>query len=348
MRKAVLAALVVTFVLAVPASATHESIPYDPPPESGTVSYDGPPACTDPAPETVTLANGAVVTVDLAEICHDPAPVDVPYTHDPPPRDVPIPHPPPPSPQPPEPPPPPPPPPPAGCTIQNVRANGPEVCRGQGGTQITVTAHGQFPVGAWRCDRLLSNYGPLPIEVTVDIPNNQSSGQTGVLIGHPTVGACVGDGDPNTIDLIVWVVGNGGSRGPSEDAVKIGDSARDIEFTGDIECGLQTPIAHQDGVQFQGNADRITAYGLTSGNPAVSSAWTCDGSGGGWFVSNTNVDAAVCDNCEIAAQNSALRSLSGTNSGARDSVFGTTGGINPCVVTSPGGVNERNVCNQFP
>lgn len=78
---------------------------YDPPAENGSVAYDGPRVCNNPAPETVTTPDGMVITADRPESCIDPAPVNVPYMHDPLPRTVTVPG---------ETPPPPPPPPPLG------------------------------------------------------------------------------------------------------------------------------------------------------------------------------------------------------------------------------------------
>jgi hypothetical protein len=86
-----LLALAAMCIFAVPASATHESFSYDPPPESGTVRF-----CVPASSE----ATPAGISVSIPERCYN-----VPYTHDPLPRQVPIPHP-----GPPPPPPPPPPP----------------------------------------------------------------------------------------------------------------------------------------------------------------------------------------------------------------------------------------------
>jgi len=96
MRKWLIA--IVACLVLVPMGYAATTFIYDPPPENGTVAYDGPEACTDPPAENFTTPGGVQGTVDPPEICHDPGVVNVPYTHDPPPREVTAPDPPPPPP----------------------------------------------------------------------------------------------------------------------------------------------------------------------------------------------------------------------------------------------------------
>lgn len=96
-------------------AASLGSYSYDPPPETGTVTYDAaavdvpfsvnpPQTCVDPPPVSGTVGN-VDVNLNVQETCVDPPevsgtvsfnapPVDVPYTHDPAPRDIAIPDPP--------------------------------------------------------------------------------------------------------------------------------------------------------------------------------------------------------------------------------------------------------------
>ena len=91
------------------ASASAGTVLYDPPPESGTTSYnaapvdvpftvDPPQSCTNPEPASGTVG-GVDVTLDQPQVCVDPPPVsgttsydapavDVPFTFDPAPRNV--------------------------------------------------------------------------------------------------------------------------------------------------------------------------------------------------------------------------------------------------------------------
>jgi hypothetical protein len=73
---------------------------------------------------------------------------------------------------------------------------------------------------------------------------------------------CRGDGNSNTIDLILRVEGNGRSRGGTVDAIKVREDPHDIQITGFAQCGPQgtgpdgipdnRDDQHQDGAQIQG------------------------------------------------------------------------------------------------
>src|SRR5262249_1078119 len=78
------------------------------------------------------------------------------------------------------------------------------------GTLITTSA-------PWRCDQPLSSYGALPIKIVSTVPNSISANAISLSDG------CSGDGDPNTVDLILDVRGDGAGQGTGGDAVKIGN-----------------------------------------------------------------------------------------------------------------------------
>jgi len=98
-RYLIAAVAAVGLILAAPAAATHESFSYDPPPESGTVSYNAAPVQVsgsyDPPNECSTTGK-KTICVNLAPrtvtLTYDAPAVLVPYTHDPAPRMVAIPH----------------------------------------------------------------------------------------------------------------------------------------------------------------------------------------------------------------------------------------------------------------
>jgi hypothetical protein len=216
------------------------------------------------------------------------------------------------------PPPPPPPPPPSSGN----------------GTTITVTSR-------WVCDRPLSQYGTLPIRVVSTIQNATFSGNAAIALSN----GCTGDGNPQSIDLVLNVNGNGTSIGTNQDAIRIAAGAHDIQFTGYAECGAPAAGAHQDMMQ-AGGGERITAYDFRTGSVATGSS-TCRGALGGWATagfggSNQPIDV-VCVRCAIATFNHGLFvGAPSTRSGARDSTFV---GRLPITVTSnvSQAVNLNNV-----
>jgi len=193
---------------------------------------------------------------------------------------------------------------------------------------------------SWQCNGALSSFGPLPIKVVSSIPNPGTADAIR-LIG------CYGDGDPATVDLILDVRGNGGNLGTGYDAVKVGQSARDLVITGNADCGARSGSIHQDGVQVM-SGQRIEFRDFTSGDPD-GGRWTCWGSGGGFFISHVNGTVptdVVCVRCHIAAYNQALRIQSSVRSGARDSVFGYSRSYGIYVgsdASSPVNVGNRTV-----
>lgn len=171
---------------------------------------------------------------------------------------------------------------------------------------------------SWECRGSLRRYGRLPIKVISNMPN-PGNGDAIRLIG------CYGDGNRSTVDLILDVNGNRRDLGTAYDAVRIGQNARDLVVTGDVECGRRhtNPSIHQDIVQALSGRN-IVFRDFTSGNPATG-RWTCWGAGGGWYITwaNGNIPTnLICNRCRLATYNQNLRIGESVRSGARNSVFG--------------------------
>ena len=171
---------------------------------------------------------------------------------------------------------------------------------------------------SWECRGSLRRYGRLPIKVISNMPN-PGNGDAIRLIG------CYGDGNRTTVDLILDVNGNRRDLGTAYDAVRIGQNARDLVVTGDVECGRRhtNPSIHQDIVQALSGRN-IVFRDFTSGNPATG-RWTCWGAGGGWYITwaNGNIPTnLICNRCRLATYNQNLRIGESVRSGARNSVFG--------------------------
>jgi hypothetical protein len=177
------------------------------------------------------------------------------------------------------------------------------------GTTITTTS-------PWNCTGNISSFGPLPIKVISTIPNPGTDNAINLR-------GCYGDGNPATIDLILDVRGNGSTIGTAYDAVRVGQNARDLVVTGNVECGGRWGGIHQDIVQALSGSN-ITFVDFTSGDPDTG-RWTCWGAGGGWYVNWANGSIPtdlVCVRCKLATYNQNMRIDEAVRSGARDSVFG--------------------------
>jgi len=298
------------------------AVAYDAGPVDVPFSFDPLEFCVDPPPETAVVA-GDSITVDPPRRCVDPPPVsgsvvydapsvNVPYTHDPPPRSVPIPHdPPPPSaPQcsdgidndgdglvdyPADPgcssatdddeanaaPPPPPPPPPIGnCLVSNRTDWALAGADCFYGTLINLTNE-QF-----RCSQPLANYGPLPLKLVWNFTGNPDFGDQGHL---DFLNGCRGDGNSDTIDVIVASNADGVTVGAAGGAGKFRTAGPiDIQITGNFDCGpLGSSGAHQDTWQFHPDwpVARLDIVNGTSGDWDAGTA-TCIGAGGAIFFSN--------------------------------------------------------------
>jgi hypothetical protein len=134
------------------------------------------------------------------------------------------------------------------------------------------------------CNRPLASYGRLPLKVVITFTVGRRFGANGAI---DLYSGCAGDANPNTIDLIVDVRGNGRSFGPGVDAFKVRQRAgylRGIQLTGHVDCGPRySAAAHQDGVQLQGGRN-ITFVDFSVGRYNTGRS-TCQGAGGAFFYS---------------------------------------------------------------
>jgi hypothetical protein len=184
------------------------------------------------------------------------------------------------------------------------------------GTLIRVT-------GTWECDKPLEQYGDLPIIVDSRIDNAAAQPESvdGVWLTGPR---CSGDGNPNTVDLVLHIHGNGGDIGPTSDAVKLRQGPHDIDITGEGNCGRPSPGAHQDGVQVM-LGYRITFSDFRVGDLAHGRA-TCDGAGGGFFIqqrfaTDPKPEDVLCIRCHMITDNHGLFIGDSVRSGAKSSTF---------------------------
>jgi chitodextrinase len=142
-----------------------------------------------------------------------------------------------------------------------------------------------FKDAQWVCTKPLSSYGKLPLKVVVDFTVGRKYGGNGAV--DLTTG-CAGDGNAQTVDLIVDVRGDGKTYGPGVDAMKVRTEAGyngGIQLTGHVDCGPKyTASEHPDGVQVQGGRD-ITFVDFSVGNYDAGMS-TCQGAGGAFFYSN--------------------------------------------------------------
>ncbi len=193
---------------------------------------------------------------------------------------------------------------------------------------------------AWTCTQPLASYGALPLKVTINA--TQPYGGTGVTLST----GCAGDQDPNTIDLIVDVKGDGLTYGPNQDALKTKLQAGyngGIQLTGKGNCGPRASTnGHQDGVQAQGGRD-ISFVDLFIGD-YDNGISTCQGAGGAFFYSGANGYSAVNHHIIRGKYIGCVHGLGGTPStGSVSNAFfrsGRNDGTDPVCV----GYNAPRVC----
>jgi hypothetical protein len=144
-----------------------------------------------------------------------------------------------------------------------------------------------FTDAQFHCNRPLATYGQLPLKVVLTYTPGRlfpGNGAVDLFTG------CAGDGNPNTIDLIVDVRGDGVTYGPGVDAFKVRQEAGwngSIELTGHVDCGPKyTEDQHQDGVQLQGGRN-ITFVDFSVGDYDNGRS-TCQGAGGAFFYSDAS------------------------------------------------------------
>lgn len=233
------------------------------------------------------------------------------------------------------------------------------------GAEIVITD------SQWRCRQPLARYareagGTLPLKVTARFT-------TYVETSGPVIDlreGCRGDGT-DAIDLILDIQGDGRTRGGINDGLSVKLDARDIDITGNIDCGPRAPGSHQDGIQAQG-ARNITFVDLEIGDWDDQRA-TCTGASGGIDISLGGIADIVpaghaCIRCRVIACRRGINL--GVSRGVRvvDSLFrsgnpaereeplatGETGlcsfAVSTCSVepAARDSVFERNVCDEYP
>jgi hypothetical protein len=179
--------------------------------------------------------------------------------------------------------PPPPPPPPSNrvnCLVSN------RTQWSLRGTNCNYGTELRFTNQQFRCDRPLSQYGRLPLRLVWSFTGNPDFGDQGHL---DFVSGCRGDGNSDTIDVIVASNADGMRFGAAGGAGKFRTAGpTDIQITGNFDCGpLGNANAHQDGWQFHPThmPARLDIVNGTSGNWDAGTA-TCIGAGGVIFWSN--------------------------------------------------------------
>ncbi len=181
----------------------------------------------------------------------------------------------------------PPPPPPTSGSVNCLVSN--RTSWALAGTNCTVGSTITRTNQGFACSQPLSSYGTLPLKVVIN--STTSWGGNGVTLDN----GCVGDGNNDTIDLIIVVNANGqtGGIGPADDSTKFRQDPgpHDIQITGKFECGAPGPGAHPDTWQFQSSSTRNMAIvNGTTGNWSAGTA-TCQTAGGAMFWSDsTQVD----------------------------------------------------------
>jgi hypothetical protein len=111
--------------------------------------------------------------------------------------------------------------------------------------------------------------------------------------GHvDLVAGCVGDGDSDTIDLIVASNANGTSLGTCGGAAKFRapPGPRDIQLTGDLGTGANCPPAHQDVMQIQSAGPRLDLVNVKAGDYAAGLSYTVGAGGAVFFSMQSDVD----------------------------------------------------------
>ncbi|HSE82615.1 MAG TPA: hypothetical protein VLA87_13150 [Gaiellaceae bacterium] len=213
---------------------------------------------------------------------------------------------------------------------------------------------------AFHCTRPLSRWGRLPLKVKVKFSKGRRFRRAGAIDLDT---GCAGDGDPNTIDLIVKVKGNGRTHGPGVDAFKVRQRAgydAGIQVTGDVDCGPRySRHVHQDGVQLQGGRD-ITFVDFTVGRYRRGKS-TCQGAGGALFYSGAsgytpqNIDVVrgkyiACNHALLAGLGSGSVVGAKFRSGRVDGTDRRCRGFSsapPCELRSPGVSTSGITCERW-
>lgn len=185
------------------------------------------------------------------------------------------------------------------CRVSNWTAWGTNYSQpGGAGANCAYGTTLTFTNKSFVCNQPLSQYGTLPLRVIVNeaTPGGWGNANAGKIILSDN---CTGDGNPDTVDLIVYAPGLGLKLDPYgnlQDAVKYNGSAgpHDIQWTGEFQCGKIGSGAHQDGLQMQSGWNMTLVNGK-SGNWDTGAA-TCAGAGGATFYSSANGHFPSCVN----------------------------------------------------
>jgi hypothetical protein len=143
---------------------------------------------------------------------------------------------------------------------------------------------------------------------------------------------CRGDGNPATTDLILDIRGDGRTRGPGDDAIRLMNArpgASDIVIEGHADCGPRVGFAHQDGIQILGGTN-VTFRNFTIGDYANGRA-TCQGAGGIVFYSMPSTNVDVVGGRFIGCNHALLAGASSPGGEVRRAAFrsGRTDGSDP-------------------
>lgn len=152
-----------------------------------------------------------------------------------------------------------------------------------GGTNCVYNSTVTRNDAVFHCTAALSTYGALPVKIVANY--------TAVLADNAVTfdNNCTGDGDSDTIDVILEINGTGKTSaiGPTDDAAKFRQSPgpSNVQVTGIFNCGAPDATSHPDAWQFQGGTNLAIVNGV-SGNYANGTS-TCQGAGGAIFWTNT-------------------------------------------------------------
>lgn len=210
-----------------------------------------------------------------------------------------------------------------------------------GGTDCRVGSTITRTNQAFNCTQPLANYGTLPLKVVI------VSTQVWDAAGAVTLdGGCSGDNNPDTIDIIVDIRGDGpnSNAGNTHDAFKTrtAPGPQNVQVTGVINCGYRSSTAHQDGIQIQGGSN-LAFVNIKMGDYQNGRS-TCQGAGGAFFYSINNPSNVDILGGEYIACNHGLLGDIGTGHNLVDVKFrsGRNDGSDPNCNFSSGGA-----CTQY-
>ena len=163
---------------------------------------------------------------------------------------------------------------------------------------------------------------------------------------------CTGDGDDETIDLVLKVEGDGRTIGGGADAIKVRLTARDVQLTGYANCGPRGlgqdglpgtgDDAHQDGAQIQGG-NTVEFIDFEWGDWETSTA-TCQGAAGMFVPGSVNgnpVTDMACIRCKSVSCNHGMHFAISVGSLVVDSMWRTG---NPADRTVPLANGQVGLC----